>query len=95
MRFSLLILFFLCFCTPQSHDIERVEKHTITQITRKKQASIHEEISPKYCAILENGDTIFTTKNGRINDTIYYVFYRKTRFFSPPSSAGNSTKNSR
>lgn len=95
MRFSFLILLFLCFCTPQPHEIERVEKHIIIQITRKKQINIHEEISPKYCAILENGDTVYTTRMGRINDTVYYVFYRKIRFFNPQYPAVDSTKNNR
>lgn len=38
---------------------------------------IHDEISPKFRAVLENGDTVPTNENSRVGDTVSYIYYKK------------------
>ena len=51
-----------------------VQKHQVVRVYKNRPASIHEEISPRYSAILTNGDTVSCTQNTRVGDTITYKF---------------------
>jgi hypothetical protein len=95
MRFIFIALSFLYACNGFDYAVEHQEKHVIIQILKQKPVNIHDEISPKYRAVLENKDTISCTNSAQINDTIFYVFYQKIRFLNHESSTSNSTKNSR
>lgn len=52
------------------------EKHTVLNVFKKKPVSIHDEISPRYYAVLDNGDTVSVTGSTRPYDTITYKYYQ-------------------
>jgi hypothetical protein len=51
-------------------------KHTIVKKFKVTPVSIHDEISPRFRAVLENGDTVPTGENSRIGDTVSYIYYK-------------------
>lgn len=62
-------------CQMKARKIDRVEHHVITEIIKKKTVSIHDEISPRYRAVLSNGDTVPCADYRQIGDTITYIYY--------------------
>lgn len=52
-------------------------KHVIIKKFKTAPVSIHDEISPKFRAVLENGDTVPTGENSRIGDTVSYIYLKK------------------
>lgn len=52
-------------------------KHIIVKKFKIAPVSIHDEISPKFRAVLENGDTVPTGENSRIGDTVSYIYLKK------------------
>lgn len=52
-------------------------KHIIVKKFKVTPVSIHDEISPKFRAVLENGDTVPTGENSRIGDTVSYIYLKK------------------
>ena len=70
-----LILFLLNSC---GDDVTGVKvKHVIVKKFKVPPVSVHDDISPRYKAVLENGDTIPTSQNSREGDTVSYIFYKK------------------
>jgi hypothetical protein len=51
-------------------------KHIIIKKFKVTPVSIHDEISPRFRAVLENGDTVPTGENSRIGDTVSYIYYK-------------------
>ena len=39
-------------------------------------SGIHEEISPRYRGVLENGDTVPVGESTRVGDTVSYIYYK-------------------
>ena len=69
-----LLLVLLASCTrPSSVEIE---KHAIVKVFKKRPVSVHDEISPSYYAVLDNGDTVPVHERARTNDTITYKYYQ-------------------
>jgi len=55
---------------------ETVIKFRVVSVFKKPPVNIHEEISPRYYAILENGDTVPADVNSRPGDSITYIYRR-------------------
>jgi uncharacterized protein YcfL len=53
------------------------EKHVIVNKFKVPPVGVHEEISPRYKAVLENGDTVPVNQNSKVGDTITYRFISK------------------
>ena len=70
-----LSVFFLgsCYESIQGEEV----KHTIVKKFKVTPVSIHDEVSPRFRAVLENGDTVPTGENSRIGDTVSYIYYKK------------------
>ena len=61
----------------QDHQVNQNEiKFRIVSVFRQRPVGIHEEISPKYYGVLENGDTVPVSVNSRPGDSITYVYRR-------------------
>ena len=73
--FSILILSLpLTGCLTEPVGVEE-ERHTIVEVFKLAPVSIHDEISPRYRAVLSNGDTIPVAQFERVGDTITYKYY--------------------
>ena len=70
-----LSVFFLgsCYESIQGEEV----KHRIVKKFKVTPVSIHDEMSPRFRAVLENGDTVPTGENSRIGDTVSYIYYKK------------------
>jgi hypothetical protein len=75
-KYTLLTLAFgmLASCAGQSS--VQVEKHAIVRVFKKRPVSIHDEISPRYYAVLDNGDTVPVHERARSCDTVTYKYYQ-------------------
>jgi hypothetical protein len=62
-------------CTPTK--VHHTENHVVIAVFKKAPIGVHEEISPRYYGILENGDTIPVSQITRPNDTIQYTYVEK------------------
>jgi hypothetical protein len=51
-------------------------KHKIVKKFKLPPSGIHEEISPRYRGVLENGDTVPVGENTRVGDTVSYIYYK-------------------
>lgn len=51
-------------------------QHVIIKKFKVAPSSIHDEISPRYRAVLENGDTVPTGENSRVGDTVSYIYQK-------------------
>ena len=51
--------------------------HVIVKKFKVPPVSVHDDISPKYRAVLENGDTVPTSQNSKLGDTVSYIYYDK------------------
>ena len=71
--FSLLLVLLASCTRPSSVEIE---KHAIVNVFKKRPVSVHDEISPSYYAVLDNGDTVPVHERARPNDTITYKYYQ-------------------
>jgi len=49
--------------------------HVIIKKFKVQPVGVHEEISPRYRAVLENGDTVPTSQNSKPGDTVRYFYY--------------------
>lgn len=49
--------------------------HVIIKKFKVPPVGVHEEISPRYRAVLENGDTVPTSQNSKPGDTVSYFYY--------------------
>jgi len=51
------------------------QKHAIVKTFKLAPIGVHDEISPKYRAVLSNGDTVPITSLEKPGDTITYQYY--------------------
>ena len=49
-------------------------KHIVIKKFKVPPVSVHDDISPRYKVILENGDTVPATQNSKPGDTITYIY---------------------
>ena len=69
------ISFILGSCN--EYKVDEVQKHIIVKKFKVTPVSIHDEMSPRFRAVLETGDTVPTGENSRIGDTVSYIYYKK------------------
>lgn len=69
---SYIFVILLLSCSSHSEQTEVLEGHMIIKIWKKQPVNVHEEISPKYRALLSNGDTVPCPKTAHVGDSIYY-----------------------
>ena len=56
-----------------------IKNNMIDKIVKKFKlppSGIHEEISPRYRGVLENGDTVPVGESTRVGDTVSYIYYK-------------------
>lgn len=70
----ILILGMIASCTNPSS--VKIEKHVIIKVFKKRPISIHDEISPRYYALLDNGDTVPVHERAKVDDTLIYKYYQ-------------------
>jgi uncharacterized protein YcfL len=75
-KYTLLVLVLGMLASCAGPSSVKVERHVIVEIFKKKPISVHDEISPRYYAVLENGDTVPVHERTRINDTVTYKYYQ-------------------
>jgi uncharacterized protein YcfL len=75
-KYTLLVLVLGMLASCAGPSSVKVERHAIVEIFKKKPISVHDEISPRYYAVLENGDTVPVHERTRINDTVTYKYYQ-------------------
>lgn len=51
-------------------------KHKIVKKFKLPPSGVHEELSPRYRAVLENGDTVPVSETTRVGDTVSYIYYK-------------------
>jgi hypothetical protein len=51
--------------------------HVIIKNFKVPPVSVHDDISPRYKAVLENGDTIPSSQNSKPGDTVSFIYYKK------------------
>ena len=64
----------LAGCEPSQPKEVIIQKFKIVKVYQKKPVSIHDEISPKWRAVLSNGDTVVCGSNSQVGDSITYEF---------------------
>lgn len=74
-RIFLILLLSLVGCTGTVTK-KKQETHVIVKIWWVPPTNIHQEISPRYKALLDNGDTVPCSPQAHIGDTIYYKYYK-------------------
>jgi uncharacterized protein YcfL len=75
-NYILLVLILGILASCESPSSVKIEKHVIVEVFKKKPISIHDEISPRYYAVLENGDIVPIHERTQINDTVTYKYYQ-------------------
>jgi hypothetical protein len=71
-----MALFLLASCgdsTQLSNYTRDAKSDIIVDIIRLNPSNVYEDISPKFCAITLQNDTVGCTKFNKIGDTIYYI----------------------
>ncbi len=53
------------------------KSYGIVRVYKANPTNIHQEISPRYIAILSNLDTITCNKNTRVGDSVIFMYYKK------------------
>jgi len=56
--------------------VDHCDAYAVTQTWKERPVSIHDEMTPKYKAVLSNGDTIPCSANTSVGDTIYYTYIK-------------------
>jgi hypothetical protein len=68
----IFVILLLIGCSSNTVTQEILEGHMIVKVWKKEPVGIHEEVSPKYRAILSNGDTVPCSKYAHVGDSVYY-----------------------
>lgn len=68
----IFVILLLASCSSNTVTQEILEGHMIVKVWKKEPVGIHEEVSPKYRALLSNGDTVPCSKSAHIGDSVYY-----------------------
>jgi hypothetical protein len=56
--------------------VEHCDAYAVIKTWKVRPVSIHDEITPKYQAVLSNGDTIPCDNYTKAGDTIYYTYIK-------------------
>lgn len=72
--YSIMVALVFTSCTTEPVDVSRFN-YEVVQIFKVRPVSIHDEISPRYKAVLSNGDTVPASQNTRVGDTITFFYY--------------------
>ena len=75
MRFFIILLIGLVGCTGTVTK-DKQEAHVIVKVWWVPPVNVHQEMSPRYKALLSNGDTVPCSPQARIGDTVYYKYYK-------------------
>lgn len=75
-NFILLILTLGLLASCAGPSSVKVEKHAIVRVFKKRPISIHDEISPRYYAVLDNGDIVPVSERTSVYDTVTYKYYQ-------------------
>ena len=73
-RIFLILLVSLVGCTTT---VTKEESFVIVDTWQEYPVSVHQEISPRNKALLNNGDTVPCSSNAKIGDTVYYKYCKK------------------
>jgi hypothetical protein len=73
----LLALVLLLVSTKDKPKNVTMTGYVITKVWKKKAYSIHDEMSPRFQALLDNNDTVPCSSNNRVGDSVFYKFYIK------------------
>ena len=75
-KYTILVLILGMLASCSSPSSVKIEKHAIVEVFKKRPISIHDEISPRYYAVLDNGDTTIIHETAKANDTVTYKYYQ-------------------
>lgn len=75
----LTLLIIASSCNQPTVDKITFEKHIAVKVFRQAPIGVHEYLSPKYYAVLENGDTVPIGAKTQIGDTITYKYIKYDR----------------
>lgn len=78
---ALSIIAFACLASCESPTPESVviEKFRVIEVYKKRPISVHDEINPKWNAVLSNGDTVTCNNYTQVGDSIIYKFIKYGR----------------
>jgi hypothetical protein len=66
-------------CETRKPESITVEKFSVVKTYRVQPISIHDEMTPRWKAVLSNKDTVPCTGNTRVGDSIIYKFVKYGR----------------
>ena len=75
MKKFVILLVVLTSCT-KTVTVVKQEGFEIVKTWKVCPISVHDEISPKYRALLSNGDTILCSSVARVGDSVYYQYVK-------------------
>jgi hypothetical protein len=75
----LILLAIVSSCNQPTIEKVTLEKHIAVKVFKQAPIGVHEYLSPKYYAILENGDTVPVSAKIQIGDTISYKYIKYDR----------------
>ena len=75
----LILLAIVSSCNQPTIEKVTLEKHIVVKVFKQAPIGVHEYLSPKYYAILENGDTLPVGARTQIGDTITYKYIKYDR----------------
>ena len=77
---AVLLISIITGCnSPSLNQKVSVEKHLVLEVFKLNPISVADYLSPKYCAVLENCDTVPIGASTRIGDTITYKYIKYDR----------------
>ena len=53
------------------------KSYSVVKVYKADPTNVHQEISPRYIAILSNLDTITCNRNTRVGDSVIFMYYKK------------------
>jgi len=59
-----------------SSKVDHCDAYSVIKTWKERPINIHDEMSPKYKAVLSNGDTIPCDSYTQVGDTIYYTYIK-------------------
>lgn len=71
----LIVALLVTSCGYKKPEATRIEKYTVVRTFKKTPISIHDEMSPRYRAVLTNGDTVACGERCKSGDTITFEYY--------------------